>query len=87
MEAWRTGKTKGIIETYSSSDIYNCNETGLFWQMLPESSLGFIREKQPKTRITLFVGSNINGTYMMPTLAISKRTKHCALKETKELPR
>ena len=75
--AWRTGELKRILQKYAPSNIYNCDETGLFCQMLPEKSLGFIGEKQSgrkqgKTRMTLLVGSNMDGSDMMPLLAIGK---------------
>ena len=68
----------------------NCNETGLFWPMLPEKSVGSIEEKQsgrkqPQTRITLLVGSNMDGTDMMPILAIGKSAKPRTFKRTKKL--
>ena len=91
VEAWRTGELQRILQEYAPSNIYNCDETGLFWQMLPEKSLGFIGEKQsgrkqPKTRMTLLVGSNMDGSDMMPLLAIGKSAKPRAFKGVKKLP-
>ena len=46
-------KLKQILGKYEPRDIYNADKTGLFWQMLPENSLGFVGKKahgskQPK---------------------------------------
>ena len=89
--AWRTGELKRILQEYASSNIYNCDETGLFWKMLPEKSLEFIGEKQSgrkqlKTRMTLLVGSNMDGSDMMPLLAIGKCAKPRAFKGVRKLP-
>ncbi len=66
-------------------DIYNADEIGLFWQMLPEKALGFIgikvhRAKQPKTRMTVLVASNMLGSDKLPLLVIGKAKKPRALK-------
>ena len=91
VEAWRTRDLKKILQDNAPSNIYNCDETGLFWHMLPEKSLGFIGEKrsdrkQPKTRMTLLAGSNMDGSDMMPPLAIGKSAKPRAFKGVRKLP-
>ena len=88
---WREGAQAEILAKYAPDDIFNCDETGLFWQMLPENSLGFIGEKQSgkkesKGRITLLVGSNMTGTEKMPLLAIGKFGKPRAFKHVQKLP-
>ena len=67
------------------------HETGLFWHKLPENSLGLIGKKahgskQPKNRITLLVGANMNGTDKLPLLAIGKSKKPRAFKNVRKLP-
>ena len=42
---WKNTELKQILEKYEPSDIYNADETGLFWQMLPENTLGFVGKK------------------------------------------
>ena len=59
--------------------------------MLREKSLGFIGQKrsgrkQLKTRMTLLVGSNMDGPDMMPLLAIGKIAKPRAFKGVRKLP-
>ena len=78
------------MEKYKPNDIYNADETGLFWQMLPENSLGFIGKKahgskQPKKCITLLVGANMSGTDKLPLLAIGKSKEPKAFKNVRKL--
>ena len=85
VEEWQNTKLKHILEKYELSDIYNANETGLFWQMLPENSLGFVGKKvhgskQPKTRITLHVVANLNETDKIPLLVIGRSKNSRAFK-------
>lgn len=88
---WRENEMKDILRKYKPCDIYNCDETGLFWQMLPEKSLGFTGEsqsgcKQSKVRITLLVGTNMDGSDKIPILAIGKSANPRAFKNVKTLP-
>lgn len=35
-ESWKQCKMKKIIEKFSPEDVYNVDETGLFYQLMPE---------------------------------------------------
>jgi len=88
---WKDGKLKDILERYQPRDVYNADETGLFWQMLPEKSLGFVGQshhgdKQAKIRVTLLVGVNMDGTDKLPLYAIGKSKNPRAFKSVKHLP-
>ncbi|XP_033124697.1 tigger transposable element-derived protein 4-like [Anneissia japonica] len=88
---WTEGKLKDILNRYEASDIYNADETGLFWQMLPEKSLGFIGKeyhggKQAKTRITVLVAANMDGSDKLPLFVIGKSKNPRAYKNVKKLP-
>lgn len=83
---WKEGKLEAILQKYPPSDIYNADETGLFWMMLPENSLGFAGQahhgkKQPKTRVTVLVGANMDGSDKLPLLIIGKSMKPRAFKK------
>ena len=45
VEEWQNTRLKSILERYEPNDIYNADETELFWQMLPENSLGSLVRK------------------------------------------
>ena len=75
---------KKIIEEggYTAEQIYNADETGLYYKMLPDrtlatrsdntKTLGF---KQAKNRLTVLVCSNSTGTHKLPPLVIGKFAK------------
>ena len=91
VEEWQNTALKNILEKYEPNDIYNADETGLFWQMLPKNLLRFIGKKahdskQPKKRIMLFVSANMSGTDKLPLLAIGKSKKPRAFKNVRKLP-
>ena len=46
--------------------IYNCNETGLCYRLLPEKTLA------AKERVTLMACSNATGNHMLPLLFVGK---------------
>ena len=46
MKEWKVGKLKEILKLHEPENIFNAGEIGLFWPLLPEKSLGFIRTKQ-----------------------------------------
>lgn len=90
VEEWKSGKLREILKNYEPKDIYNADETGLFWLLLPDNSIGFIGQshhgaKQPKSRLTVLVGSNMDGSDKLPLLVIGKSKKPRAFKNV-EVP-
>ena len=82
---WKEGKLQEILSTYRHDDIYNADETGLFWLLFPDNFLEFIEgahhgAKQPKSRITVLVGANMTGTDKLPLLVIGKSKNPRAFK-------
>ena len=82
---WKEGKLQEILSTYRAEDIYNADETGLFWLLLPDTSLGFTGQsyhgaKQPKSRITVLVGANMDGSDKLPLYIIGKSKNPRAFK-------
>jgi hypothetical protein len=68
---------------YHEEDIYNMDETGLYWRKSPAS--GLASEKRPgikrdKTRITLVVCVNFTGSHRLPIWVIGKSQRPRALK-------
>lgn len=76
----------------TSEQIYNGDETGLFWKCLPESSLVCHNErfidghKVSKERLTTLVCANAAGTHKCKALVIGKSARPRALKNVYELP-
>jgi hypothetical protein len=88
IRVWKDGQLQDILNRYKPCDIYNADETGLFWKMLPENSLGFAGQshhgkKEPKSRVTLLVGANMQGSDKLPLLVIGKSAKPRAFNNVK----
>jgi hypothetical protein len=60
---------KVICDQYQPDDIYNMDETGLFWRRMPNGGLstdGHAGQKRDKTRITIAMATNATGLDRMP---------------------
>lgn len=67
------------MKEYSPKDIFNGDETGLFYRMLPTKSFVAKGEtcvggKMSKERLTIFVCANMEGTFEKP-IVIGKAWK------------
>ncbi|KAH9468531.1 hypothetical protein Pst134EA_033366 [Puccinia striiformis f. sp. tritici] len=68
-------RVKEITKDYLLKDIFNMDETGLFFSMPPDTGLAFNKShgvKGNKTRMTLAVTCNADGTEKLPILFIGK---------------
>ncbi|XP_064479058.1 tigger transposable element-derived protein 4-like [Ornithodoros turicata] len=84
-------RLQSLLQQYSPDDIFNCDETGLFYKMMPDKTLAFSGEachggKHSKERVTVMVGSNMSGTEKLPILVIGKSNNPRCFKGTKSLP-
>lgn len=89
--AWMSASLAGILNDYSPSDIYNADETGLFYEMLPTRTLDFkgLRchgGKHSKKRITVLLCANMDGSDKRPLLVIGKSAKPRCFKGNRSLP-
>lgn len=69
-----------LLERYSPDDIYNVDETGLFYRLLPDRTYALKGEtchggKNSKERISLLLGSNMTGTDKLKPLVIGRAAK------------
>ncbi|KAE8737218.1 hypothetical protein FOCC_FOCC017323 [Frankliniella occidentalis] len=67
IKAWRTRVLPALLKGYELQDIYNADESGLFFNLLPDSSMCLEKEdthgnKQSKARLTVLLGSNAHGS-------------------------
>lgn len=66
---------------YKQDNIYNADETGVYWKVVPDSTLALAGEKQafgtkmPKERITPLVCANSSGRHKIDLLAIGKSAR------------
>lgn len=80
-----------LIEGYEPKDIFNIDETGLFFKCMPNKTLTFKGEKcsgrkNSKERVTVLVGANMDGSEKLPLLMIGKSAKPRCFKSVKSLP-
>lgn len=68
-------------ESLTLEQVYNCDETGLLFRMLPEKTLAAKHEKgakgmkKQKDRVTLMACSNASGSHKLPLVFIHKYQK------------
>ena len=75
VENWRDNQLKFLLQNFQPECIFNADETGLFWKLLPERTLHFKGQKcqggkKSKERITLLCAS-IAGE-KLPLLVVGK---------------
>ena len=80
-----------ILKEYSPDNVYNADETGIFFQCLPDKTLEFKNKdchggKQSKERITAMVCTNMSGTDKRPLLVIVKSSKPRCFNNVKSFP-
>lgn len=73
---------KETIKDYKECDIYNCDETGLFYRILPENTMSFINEacidgNLSKERLTIMLCTNIVGEFEKPLIIGKVRKYNC----------
>lgn len=80
-----------ISKDYAADDIFNADETGLFYKLTPDSTLKFKGEKcvggkHSKLRYTILVCANMSGTEKRKLLVIGKYENPRCMKNVKNLP-
>lgn len=74
---------KSFIEQHelTRDQVFNCDETGLYWRLLPNETLADNSEKQGKNfksskdRVTLMATANASGDFRLPLVFIHKKAK------------
>lgn len=84
-------RLREILKDYDPKDIFNCDETGLFWKMKPSRTISngpVSGTKQSKDRVTVLLTCNASGTEKLCPLFIHKYENPRALKNInkKSLP-
>ena len=90
MEEWHRTLSV-LLKEYQPDDIYNADETGLFFRLMPDRTLEFKNVdchggKQSKERITALVCANMSGTDKVPLFVLGKAAKPRCFKNVKSLP-
>lgn len=90
-EEWLSHKGPALCEGYTPEEIFNADETGLFYNLTPDKTLKFKGEeckggKLSKTRITVMVAANMTGSCKRKLLVIGKAKKPRCFKNIQSLP-
>lgn len=90
-EEWLAHKWPTLCEGYKPEEIFNADETGLFFNLTPDKTLKFKGEqckggKLSKTRITVLVAANMTGSRKEKLLVIGKSKKPRCFKNVHSLP-
>lgn len=88
---WRAGRLPEIMRQFKDDDIYNVDETALFFKLLPSKSIAFKGElctggKLSKDRLTVLVGGNMSGSDKLKLLVIGKSKNPRCFKGIATLP-
>ena len=91
VDQWLSDVFPNLVEGYAPDNIFNADETGLFWRLLPDKTMAFKGDKchggkKSKERITLMVGANMDGSEKLPLLAIGKFAKPRCFNGVHSLP-
>lgn len=69
---------RGEAKTYNPEDVFNMDETGYFWKLVPDRSLSIKRisgQKQEKACITVALTYNVTGSKKLPPWIIGKAAR------------
>ena len=88
---WYDEVLPNILQLFQLKHIFNMDEAGLFWKLLPDTTHTFkdrrcVGGKKSKERITILIGSNMSGDEKLPILVIGKFAKLRCFKNVKSLP-
>lgn len=90
MKIWDE-RLQNILIKYEPKDIYNANETELFYKLTPERTFQFKSVtcsggKRRKASLTALVCANMTGDDKIPLYIIGKSSKPRCFKNVKTLP-
>lgn len=89
--AWVSENVPALLEEFAMCDIYNADETGLFYEMLPCKTLDMKGQrchggKHSKKRVTVLLCSNADGSDKRPPLVVGKSARPRCFRGTRGLP-
>ncbi|KAM7296881.1 tigger transposable element-derived protein 6-like, partial [Ixodes scapularis] len=81
----------GYLEGYTPRDIFNADETALFFKLLPDKTITYKGEncgggERSKKRVIVLVVANMTGTEKLTLLVIGKSMKPRCFKNIRTLP-
>ncbi|XP_053406792.1 tigger transposable element-derived protein 6-like [Mercenaria mercenaria] len=90
MTDWNS-RLSTILKDYNPKDIFNADETGMFYRLQPDKILEFKSKdchggKQSEERLTAMVCADMSGTEKLPMFVIGKSAQPRCFKNVKSLP-
>ncbi|XP_067942227.1 tigger transposable element-derived protein 6-like isoform X2 [Watersipora subatra] len=91
VENWKEEVPTSLLQTYTCDDIFNMNETGLFYKLMLDKTLHFkgakcSGEKLSKERLTVALCANMSGTEKEVPIVIGKLKRPHCFKNVTNLP-
>ncbi|XP_003739977.1 tigger transposable element-derived protein 4-like, partial [Galendromus occidentalis] len=88
---WSIEKLPTLLAPFAPRNVFNADETGLFYRLLPNKTICFkgdpcVGGKKSKERLTVMVAANMDGSEKLPLLVIGKSGKPRCFKHVKTLP-
>ncbi|XP_070537736.1 tigger transposable element-derived protein 4-like [Ptychodera flava] len=77
---WVTSKLPKLLDGFHPRDVFNADETGLYFRLMPDKTLSFKNEvcsggKKSKERVTVMLGANMDGSEKLKPMVIGKSKK------------
>jgi hypothetical protein len=85
-DAWKAKNIPELMQKYDLSQIYNADETGLFFRCLPAKTLACSGGKKSKKRLSVLLGANADGSDKLLVFVIGKSKNPRCFKNVKQLP-
>nr|XP_006817586.1 PREDICTED: tigger transposable element-derived protein 4-like [Saccoglossus kowalevskii] len=91
VDDWVTLTLPGLIDGYAPRDIFNADETGLFFRLMPDKTLSFKNDvcsggRTSKERLTVMLCANMDGSEKLKPLVIGKSKNPRCFKNMKSPP-
>lgn len=88
---WKINVLPKLLEKYEKHNVFNADETGLFFRCLPDKTLTFKKEKchggkHSKERVTCLFAANMDGSEKLKIVLIGKSEKPRCFRGIKWLP-
>ena len=90
-DTWIENVLKPTLRRYRGKDIFNADESGLFWRLLPDKTLTFKSKKcfggqKSKERLAFLVCMNMGGSEKLPLYTIGRFQRPRCFTGLKSLP-
>lgn len=92
LKEWKEKTLPDVLNRYSAFNIYNVDESGLFYQCLPNKTFTLQGEKssrgmkESKQRLTMLIGANMSGEDKLDPLIIGKAANPRCFRGVSHIP-